>query len=59
MEFYERLRQSVPEQREAVVFITGGAFTAAALEFVEQLDRPLLEKPFDVGALRAIVNERV
>jgi hypothetical protein len=49
----------VPEQAGSVVFITGGAFTDAAREFVERLPQPLLEKPFDVAALRALVNERL
>jgi FixJ family two-component response regulator len=59
MEFFERLNETAPEQADAVVFITGGAFTEAAIEFVERLEQPLLEKPFDVAALYAVVNDRL
>ena len=59
MEFFAQLQKVVPEQAPAVVFMTGGAFTAAAREFLESVENPLLEKPFDVDVLRAIVRERL
>ena len=35
MDMYERLRQVAPDQAEHVVFLTGGAFTPAAREFLD------------------------
>jgi CheY-like chemotaxis protein len=59
MEFYEALMLRVPEQAKRVTFMTGGAFTLAAREFLDSINNPHLEKPFDVVALRAIVKERL
>jgi hypothetical protein len=49
----------VPEQANRVTFMTGGAFTLAAREFLDSIDNPHLEKPFDIDVLRAIVNEHL
>jgi CheY-like chemotaxis protein len=59
MEFFEQLQTVAPDQAGAVVFITGGAFTAAAREFLASVENPLLEKPFDLDVLRAVVRERL
>jgi signal transduction histidine kinase len=59
MEFFARLREEVPEQAPAVVFITGGAFTTAAREFIASVENLTLEKPFDVDGLRVVVADRV
>jgi CheY-like chemotaxis protein len=58
-EFYERLSRSAPELASRTVFLTGGAFTAEARSFLERVPNPSMPKPFDIGALRALVNERV
>ncbi|HZU84133.1 MAG TPA: ATP-binding protein [Polyangiaceae bacterium] len=39
------------EQAARIVFVTGGAFTAATREFVDRVSNTVLEKPFDVRAL--------
>jgi CheY-like chemotaxis protein len=57
MEVYERLAALAPDQAAATVFLTGGAFTRRAREFLE--GRPCLEKPFDLSALEALVRERI
>jgi signal transduction histidine kinase/DNA-binding response OmpR family regulator len=59
MEFYRRLMLEVPEQAERVVFVTGGAFTARARLFMDEVPNGRLEKPFDGATLRAFVNERI
>ncbi len=58
MEVYERLRVAVPEQADRVVFVTGGAFTAAAREFLDRVPNPRVEKPMGTNVLLALI-ERV
>ena len=47
-----------PELEERVVFATGDLANEASASFLEGTGRPVLAKPFDVDALRALV-ERV
>lgn len=56
IEFYEELEHVAPDLRARTIFITGGAFTARAQEFLDAVDNPWLEKPFDPRALRSIVE---
>jgi len=56
MEFHMRLATLVPEQANRVVFMTGGAFTPRAREFLARLPNLRLEKPFDLGHVLAMVN---
>jgi CheY-like chemotaxis protein len=46
-----------PEQAQRVVFLTGGAFTPAAREFLDTVPNPIVEKPFDPKSLRAIIAQ--
>jgi len=55
MEFYAALSGPVPEQAERIVFVTGGVFTPAAREFVEGRSHAVLEKPFDMKAVEAVL----
>jgi signal transduction histidine kinase/AmiR/NasT family two-component response regulator len=57
MELYERLRALAPKQAEQVVFLTGGAFSPAAREFLDRVPSPRLDKPFKSEDLLAIVEE--
>jgi DNA-binding NtrC family response regulator len=57
MDLYAKVLGFAADQAERMVFLTGGAYTRRAQEFLEQ--RPYLEKPFDLGALEALVEERV
>ena len=41
-----------------MVFVTGGAFTTRARDFLERVPNPRLSKPFDVDALFAAVRSR-
>jgi CheY-like chemotaxis protein len=59
MDFYEELTRAAPEQAERVVFLTGGAFTARAREFLDRVAATCLDKPFNPQALRELVNERL
>jgi PAS domain S-box-containing protein len=50
MELYEAIRRRAPERLPKMVFMTGGAFTAHAAQFVEQLGDAVVYKPFDIVA---------
>jgi FixJ family two-component response regulator len=60
-EFYEHVDLIAPTPtRNRVVFITGGAYTDASRNFLEQTGVPCIDKPFSsVAALRAVVRERI
>lgn len=59
VDFYEAVSAFSPEVAARVVFLTGGAFTSRAREFLERATNQKLDKPFDVATLRALVAERV
>jgi two-component system, cell cycle sensor histidine kinase and response regulator CckA len=56
---FEEVRRIAPAQAERMVFVTGGAFTVRAREFLESVPNPRLGKPFDVEALVELVRSRV
>jgi PAS domain S-box-containing protein len=53
------LAREHPALAAKVVFVTGGAFTPNAREYLKTVDNPRVEKPFDAAALAAMVDERV
>jgi PAS domain S-box-containing protein len=55
MDFHGIVEKGAPEQAERVVFVTGGAFTHAAREFVASVPNTFLDKPFDRKALDAVL----
>ena len=59
MELYARIGSEFPEHAARVVFLTGGAFTQAARDFLARVSNPTLEKPIDRNGLLALVSERV
>lgn len=59
MDLYDALVRTVPAVAERVVFITGGAFTPTARTFLERVENPRVEKPFDPEALRGLVRAEV
>lgn len=56
MDLHAELTRLAPEQAEKVVFMTGGAFTSQAREFLDRVRNPRVEKPFDLGTLRAVIH---
>ncbi len=48
-----------PAVADRMVFMTGGAFTSHATEYLASLGNVQLEKPFDSALLRAIAADRV
>jgi two-component system cell cycle sensor histidine kinase/response regulator CckA len=55
MELYAVIAERLPQQAEHIVFVTGGAFTSAAREFIARVPNAVLEKPFDTEALAAVL----
>jgi len=56
MELYAELGKVAPEQVERVVFVTGGAFTPRAREFLERIPNARVEKPIDFQNLRLLLR---
>ncbi len=56
---HEELLSVAPEQAERMVFVTGGAFTMRAREFLDRVPNERLGKPFDVDALLTLVRRRL
>lgn len=56
IEFYEQLARSAPQYIRKIVFLTGGAFTPHAREFLASVASPHLEKPFTELALRQAIR---
>jgi PAS domain S-box-containing protein len=59
MELYASLAQSHPALAKRIVFMTAGAFTPRAREFLESVPNPRLEKPFDPTTLRVLLDQLV
>jgi signal transduction histidine kinase/CheY-like chemotaxis protein len=55
MEIHDELSRRVPEQANRMVFLTGGAFTPSAREFLDTITNPRIDKPFEMTNLLAIV----
>jgi CheY-like chemotaxis protein len=58
-EVHAALLRVAPELASRIVFMTGGAFTAAASSFLASVPNARLMKPFDLEELAAIVDERI
>lgn len=58
MDLHEEVLRVAPDQAERMVFLTGGAVTTRARDFVEAVPNLVLDKPFDVQRLREIVRSR-
>lgn len=59
MEFFSELVDALPEVAEQVVFVTGGAVTNSARQFLDQVKNPLLRKPFSADQLRRALATKV
>jgi CheY-like chemotaxis protein len=57
MQFHEALQATVPELVERVAYMTGGAFSQGARQFLESVKNTRLEKPVDVETLRNLVRQ--
>ncbi len=55
MEVHAQLLATAPELADRMVFLTGGAFSASAKQFLQALVNPWFEKPCDFQALRSVI----
>ncbi len=55
MAVYEEVLKTAPEIARRFAFMTGGAFTEHAREFLENYEGPHLEKPFDISQVEALL----
>lgn len=58
MEVYEKVSAHRPDLASRFVFMTGGAFTTQAREFLESTPVVCLHKPFELDQIRELVVER-
>ena len=59
MELHAEITARFPDQVERMIFVTGGAFTTAAREFLDNVSNRRVEKPFDLKVLRGLVNDLI
>jgi PAS domain S-box-containing protein len=59
IDFHSELSNQRPELASEIIFLTGGAFTLCAREFLDRISNPRLDKPFDSERLRGLVNRQV
>lgn len=59
IELYERLRREQPWVLERIVFSTGDVVSEEAAAFVRDTDCIVLQKPFELAALREMVDRIV
>jgi CheY-like chemotaxis protein len=56
VDLHAALSQLAPEQAEKIIFMTGGAFTNGAREFLDRVQNPRIEKPFDADQLLSLAR---
>ncbi len=56
MDLFQELVLQAPGYEQRLAFMTGGAFTSRAAEFLESMKQPRLEKPFDLEYVRRTVR---
>jgi len=56
MALHQEMAALAPRLAERMLFITGGAFTPAAQQFLQTVSNERLEKPFDAQKFRDLVN---
>jgi PAS domain S-box-containing protein len=56
MQLFEHVRASWPDLARRFAFMTGGAFLPETDRFLQEIDNPRIEKPFDIEAVRSLVD---
>lgn len=59
MQLYAEVSRAYPDYASRIIFLTGGAFTPQAREFLDRVPNQRIEKPFDVQNLRALIRALV
>jgi two-component system, NtrC family, sensor kinase len=56
IELFRVLKARAPGMEERLVFMTGGAFTAEAEEFLDEVSNARVEKPFDFSSVDRLLR---
>jgi PAS domain S-box-containing protein len=56
MAFHSELQRGYPEMARRTIFLTGGAFSSMAREFLAKVPNRRIEKPCHVDSLRALIH---
>jgi CheY-like chemotaxis protein len=56
MELHAWMRTEFPDLAQRTVFVSGGAFTAKAIEYLKEVDNARLDKPYEFEQLTALIN---
>ncbi len=59
MDVYEHLARTGTGAERRIVFMTGGAFTPRAAQFLESVDNPRLHKPFSTSSVLRVIHELI
>lgn len=59
MDLHAELTRHSPKHVERMVFMSGGAFTPAAAEFLARVANERLQKPFDAETVRSLVQKLI
>jgi DNA-binding NarL/FixJ family response regulator len=59
MDLHEELTGTLPDLAARMIFLTGGAATPKAQEFLERLPNAYLEKPVELGVLRQAIRQKL
>ena len=59
IDLYAQVSVEHPEQARRMIFITGGAFTNRARDFLDSVPNACLDKPFEPPELLSLINERL
>ncbi len=59
MELYAWMEEKCPDVAARTVFMTGGAFTQRARNFLDQVPNQRLEKPFELKQLTELMQDRI
>lgn len=58
IDLYEIVAVVAPAVLDRFVFMTGGVFSAKISAFLGRVPNPCIDKPFDIAALTALIDER-
>jgi DNA-binding NtrC family response regulator len=58
-EFYAKVNEQWPRLASRVVFMSGGAFTPQAMEFIRCGPTSILSKPFALEQLKRVIREHI
>jgi PAS domain S-box-containing protein len=56
---HEQISERHTGMLDKIVFMTGGAFTERAAEFIERVNARRVDKPFDLGTIRTVLREKL